>query len=64
MLSDTVVREEDWTAFAADAEAQGRDTPYLLLYSRRDAEAAADADGSPVPDATNQEDGASSAEAV
>ena len=44
MLSDTVVREEDWAAFTADLEAQRRDTPYLLLYSRQEPEAA-------VPDA-------------
>ena len=46
MLSDTVVREEDWAAFTADLEAQRRDTPYLLLYSRQEPEAA-------VPDAAD-----------
>ena len=60
MLSDTVVREEDWAAFAADAEAQRRDTPYLLLYSRQEpggAEAA-------LPDASSLEDAAACATAV
>ena len=57
MLSDTVVREEDWAAFTADAEAQLRDTPYLLLYSRQEPEAA-------VPDASSLEDAAACATAV
>ena len=57
MLSDTLVREEDWAAFTADAEAQRRDTPYLLLYSRQEPEAA-------VPDASSLEDAAACATAV